>query len=57
MVARVSTKATAAPMPRAVSIFLDTPKKGHIPRNWLNIMLLTNIAEMNISKYSMVVSP
>ncbi len=28
------TKVTATPMPMAVSIFLDTPRKGQMPRNW-----------------------
>ena len=54
MVARVSTKATAPPMPSAVSIFFDTPRKGQMPRNCDNTMLLTNIADMNIKMYSIV---
>lgn len=27
------TKVTASPIPRAVSVFLETPRNGHIPRN------------------------
>ena len=38
------TKVTAAPMPTAVSIFLETPKNGQIPRNWEKIKLLVRIA-------------
>ena len=49
----VSTKATAAPIPKAVSIFFDTPKKGQMPKNCDNTILFTNIAEMNIKIYSM----
>jgi hypothetical protein len=54
MVARVITKATAAPIPMDVSTFLETPRNGHIPRNCEKMMLLTNIAEININKYSMI---
>ena len=54
MVASVSTKATAALMPRAVSTFLDTPRNGHIPKNWESTILFTNIAEINISMYSII---
>ena len=54
MGASVSTKATAIPMPRAVSIFLETPRNGQMPKNWESMMLLTNIAEMNIRIYSIV---
>ncbi len=28
----VMTKVTASPIERAESIFLDTPRKGHIPK-------------------------
>ena len=35
------TKITAPPIPAAVSVFFDTPKKGQIPRNWLNTTLFT----------------
>lgn len=50
----VSTKATDAPIPKAVEIFLDTPRKGQMPRNWLRMILLTNIAPMKIKRYSMI---
>ena len=39
--ASVITKITAVPMPPAVLILRDTPKKGHSPMNWLNTILLT----------------
>ena len=39
--ASVITKMTAAPMPPAVLVFLDTPRNGHSPRNWLKTTLLT----------------
>ena len=52
MVASVSTKATAADMPSEVSIFFDTPRKGQMPRNCANTMLLTKMALMKMSKYS-----
>ena len=32
--ARANTKITAMPMPAAVSTFLETPRKGQIPKNW-----------------------
>ena len=35
------TKITAPPIPAAVSVFFETPRKGQIPRNWLNTTLLT----------------
>ncbi|GAA6485123.1 hypothetical protein K260102G11_18240 [Bacteroides uniformis] len=52
MVAMVSTNATAADMPNAVSTFLETPKNGQIPKNCDNTMLFTKIAEININIYS-----
>ena len=39
---KVKTKVTAAPIPTAVSTFLDTPKNGHIPKNCDVITLLTS---------------
>ena len=54
MVAIVSTNATAALMPIAVSIFLETPRKGQIPRNCDNTMLFTKIADININIYSIL---
>ena len=54
IVAIVSTNATAADMPNAVSTFLDTPRNGQIPRNCDNTMLLTKIAEININIYSII---
>ena len=35
------TKITAKPIPTAESTFLDTPIKGHKPRNWVRMKLLT----------------
>ena len=37
----VITPITAPPIPAAVFIFLETPRKGHKPRNWLKTTLLT----------------
>ena len=54
MVARVSTKATAADMPSEVSTFLETPRKGQMPRNCDRMILLTNIALMKINMYSIM---
>ena len=42
----------AAPMPAAVSTFLDTPKNGQIPKNCASTTLLTNTAAININIYS-----
>ena len=56
MVASVSTKATAAPIPIAESTFLLTPRKGQIPKNCDSTILLTNIAVMNIRMYAISVS-
>ena len=42
--AKPMTKITASPMPEAVSIFLETPMKGQMPRNWATIKLLTRMA-------------
>src|SRR5690554_2981048 len=55
MVAMVSTKVTASPMPIAVSTFLDTPKKGQIPRNCDNTTLFTKMATMIIPINSITV--
>jgi hypothetical protein len=52
-VAKVSTKITAAPMPKAVEVFLEVPRKGQMPRNWLKITLLTNMVESMMIRYFM----
>ena len=36
-------------MPAAVSVFFDTPIKGHKPKNWLNTTLFTNAAATAIN--------
>ena len=46
---RAMTKITAKPMPTAVSIFLDTPMKGQMPRNWARMKLLIRIAPRAMS--------
>src|SRR5690606_38709890 len=46
--ARVMTKATAMPMPTEVSMRLDTPRKGQMPRNLLRTKLLKKIAPKKI---------
>jgi hypothetical protein len=43
-VATVSTKVVAAPMPKAVSSFLETPMNGHRPRIFTRTTLLTRTA-------------
>jgi hypothetical protein len=51
--AHVITKITANPIPIAPLVFLDTPKKGHKPRNLDRTKLFTNIAPTAItSKFS-----
>jgi hypothetical protein len=55
MVAMVSTNATAALIPRAVSTFFDTPRNGQIPKNCDNTMLFTKMAEININIYSIII--
>jgi hypothetical protein len=50
--ARVMTKTTAIPIPIAVSIFLETPKKGQMPRNRLRTKLFTRTAPTIIRTYS-----
>ena len=52
MVAKVNTKVTASPIPEAVDTFFDTPRNGQMPRNCDRTMLLTNIAVIKISMYS-----
>ena len=54
IVESVSTKVTAAPIPAAVSIFFETPRNGHIPRNCDSTILFTNTAAINIIIYSMI---
>ena len=43
-------------MPVAVETFLETPKKGQIPRNWERTTLLTKTATMNMIRNFIVVS-
>jgi len=44
----VITNITANPMPKAVEIFLETPRKGQIPKNCDKTMLFTKIAAIKI---------
>ena len=53
-VASIMTKVNAPVMPMAVDTFLDTPRKGQMPKNCDNTTLLTNTAAINIKIYSMV---
>jgi len=46
------TNTTAAPMPSEVFTLFDTPRNGHMPRNWASTTLLTKIAPIMIAKYS-----
>ena len=48
--ARPMTKVTAIPMPTAVSTFLDTPRKGQIPKNWEKIKLFAKMAPSVIAR-------
>ena len=52
-VAKVSTKMTAAPIPKAVEVFLEVPKKGQMPRNWEKITLLTKMVDKIMMRYFM----
>ena len=52
-VAKVSTKMTAAPIPKAVEVFFEVPKKGQMPRNWLKITLLTKMVDRIMIRYFM----
>jgi len=55
--ARVSTKVVAKPMPRAESMLLETPIKGHSPKNLDKTTLLTSTAPKNKSRYSVNLAP
>jgi NADH dehydrogenase FAD-containing subunit len=52
IVERAITNTTAAPIPAAVLTFVETPKKGQIPRNCERITLFTNTAKIIIYTYS-----
>jgi hypothetical protein len=43
------TKITAKPIPTAESMFLETPIKGHNPRNWVKIKFSINTKVMIIA--------
>ena len=47
------TKITAPAMPRAVLIFLDTPRNGQIPRILDKTMLFTRTAPTVINSHSL----
>jgi hypothetical protein len=53
-VAKVNTKMTAAPIPKAVEVFFEVPKKGQMPKNWEKITLLTKTVDRIIIRYFMV---
>ena len=46
------TKVTAMPMPTAVSTFLETPRKGQMPRNWEKMKLFARMAPSMIARSS-----
>ena len=46
----VMTKVTATPMPKALEVLLETPRKGHIPKNCTTTKLFTNTAATIIVK-------
>ncbi len=56
MVAIVITKATAPLIPKAVSSFLETPRKGQIPKNCDNTILFTNTALIKINIYVIILN-
>ena len=41
-------------IPKADSRFFETPIKGQMPKNWANTILLTNMAENIIDRYSSI---
>jgi hypothetical protein len=43
---------TAPPMPTAVDVFFETPRKGQMPRNFANTMLLMKMVEIMMMRYS-----
>lgn len=47
--AKVITKITAMPIPSAVSTFLETPKKGQMPKNLVRTKLFTKMALKKIT--------
>ena len=51
-VAIVITKSTAPDIPTEVETLLDTPKNGHIPKNWDSTILLTKTAAISMMRYS-----
>ena len=53
----VITKITAPPMPAAVSVLLETPRKGQIPRNWLSTTLFTSAEPIAIRINSFISLP
>ena len=55
-VAMVMTKTTAAPMPTDEEILLETPRNGQIPNVCAKTMLLTKIALIISSIYSMMIN-
>src|SRR5690606_30198043 len=54
MAARVRTQVVASARPLAVSIFFDTPMKGHRPRNCTRTKLLTRMALTMIRASSVI---
>ena len=52
--ARPMTKVTAMPMPTAVSTFLETPRKGQMPRNWEKMKLFARMAPSVIARSSKI---
>ena len=54
--ATVITKTTAPDIPKAVSVFFETPRNGQHPRNLLSTKLLTKTALIKIIKYFMLLS-
>jgi hypothetical protein len=54
IVARTITNVTAPVIPTAVESFLETPINGQIPKNCINTILLTSMADITIAKISII---
>jgi hypothetical protein len=53
----VITNITAMPILKEVSTFLETPRKGHIPKNLVKTKLFTRIEPANKRNNSIIYPP
>ena len=51
------TKVTASPMPRAVSIFFDTPINGQMPMNFTRMKFSVSTAVRTMARISFISRP